>query len=46
MFLGFCGVFDGVVREVKFGFCGVFRWRGIVCGWWVERWLSVSWVEG
>ena len=44
--LGFRGVFDGFLREVHFGFCVVFRWRWIVCGWWDERCLSVSWVEG
>jgi hypothetical protein len=32
--------------DLKCGFCGVFRWRGMVCGWWLDDWLVVRWVVG
>ena len=42
-FGGGCVVF-GI--DLQCGFCGVFRWRWLVCGWWRDVWMAVRWVVG
>jgi hypothetical protein len=42
-FGGGCFVF-GI--DLQCGFCGVFRWRWLVCGLWRDVWVAMWWVVG